>query len=171
MFALIDENVVVDVVDNKFPVAPTLNWVECDKTVKAGDTYNEGVFIQTKPSVTKQLKLQMLDAEFRNRISQGVAFDGRLFSVTPEDSLEIRGILAGAEPFANIWPGMNVPNVLDAENGPYRKNTYAEFHAWSLELHARVAATYIIWYRKREQLRALSSQEEIDAFDVEVDWT
>ena len=49
MKALIFENKVVDLCETEFPVSPEMEWVDCDDTVKAGYSYEDGVF--TKPNL------------------------------------------------------------------------------------------------------------------------
>jgi hypothetical protein len=49
MFALILDNYVVQVSNERFQVAPPLEWVECDRTVAYGHTYADGVFTAPVP--------------------------------------------------------------------------------------------------------------------------
>ena len=44
MKALIFENKVVDVQENEFDVHPSMTWVDCDNTVKAGFGYDGSTF-------------------------------------------------------------------------------------------------------------------------------
>jgi hypothetical protein len=44
MKALILNNQVVDVQDDAFPVHPSLVWIDCDDSIKIGDTYKNGKF-------------------------------------------------------------------------------------------------------------------------------
>ena len=44
MKALILNNQVVDVQDDAFPVHPSLVWIDCDDSIKIGDTYKDGKF-------------------------------------------------------------------------------------------------------------------------------
>ena len=50
MKALIFENKVVDVQENEFEVAPTMTWVDCDNTIKAGFSYDGSTFTSNEPT-------------------------------------------------------------------------------------------------------------------------
>ena len=50
MFALIFENRVVDISNEKFPVAEAMNWTESQNDVKIGYFYIDGVFKDTLES-------------------------------------------------------------------------------------------------------------------------
>ncbi len=51
MKALILENKVVDIQETEFEVHSTMSWVDCDDTVKFGDTYDGSTFT---PEVTAE---------------------------------------------------------------------------------------------------------------------
>jgi len=42
--ALILDEKVVEVQETAFPVSPALVWIDCDDSVKSGDTYKDGKF-------------------------------------------------------------------------------------------------------------------------------
>ena len=50
MKALIFNNEVVDVQENEFEVAPTMSWVDCADTVKAGFSYDGSTFTSNEPT-------------------------------------------------------------------------------------------------------------------------
>ena len=51
MKALILDNQVVDVQDNTFPVHPSLVWIDCDDSIKIGDTYKDGKFSRVELNI------------------------------------------------------------------------------------------------------------------------
>jgi len=58
MKALILNNKVVDVKENEFEVAPTMSWVDCDNTVKAGFSYDGSTFTSNEPTVEELAEAQ-----------------------------------------------------------------------------------------------------------------
>ena len=58
MKALILNNKVVDVKENEFEVAPTMSWVDCDNTVKAGFSYDGSTFTSNEPTAEKIAEAQ-----------------------------------------------------------------------------------------------------------------
>jgi hypothetical protein len=50
MKALILNNEVVDIQETEFEVHSTMSWVDCDDTVKFGDTYDGSTFTSNKPT-------------------------------------------------------------------------------------------------------------------------
>ena len=51
MKARILDNQVVDVQDNTFPVHPSLVWIDCDDSIKIGDTYKDGKFSRVELNI------------------------------------------------------------------------------------------------------------------------
>jgi hypothetical protein len=58
MKALILNNKVVDVKENEFEVAPTMSWVDCDDTVKAGFSYDGSTFTSNEPTAEEIAEAQ-----------------------------------------------------------------------------------------------------------------
>jgi len=58
MKALILNNKVVDVKENEFEVAPTMSWVDCDNTVKAGFSYDGSTFTSNEPTAEEIAEAQ-----------------------------------------------------------------------------------------------------------------
>ena len=58
MKALIFENRVVDVQATEFEVAPTMTWVDCDDTVKAGFSYDGSTFTSNLPTAEEIAELE-----------------------------------------------------------------------------------------------------------------
>ncbi len=115
-----------------------------------------------------------IDSQFLRRAKAGISHDGRVFSITPDDRNEISGIIEGARNgetlFGVSWSGMDAPNVLDTVNGSYAIADLNDLVTWSTTLFALSAPLYTAWYRKKAEVRALNTQAEIDAYDVETGW-
>ena len=58
MKALILNNKVVDVQQNEFEVAETMNWVDCDNTVKKGFSYDGNTFTSNEPTAEEVAEFQ-----------------------------------------------------------------------------------------------------------------
>ena len=58
MKALIKDNKVVDVQENKFEVHSSLTWVDCDNTVKAGFEYDGTNFISNEQTEEELSEIQ-----------------------------------------------------------------------------------------------------------------
>ena len=58
MKALIFNNKVVDVQATEFEVAPTMNWVDCDNTVKIGFSYDGSTFTSNEPTAEEIATIQ-----------------------------------------------------------------------------------------------------------------
>tara|TARA_B100001564_G_C20445221_1_gene580779 strand:+ start:460 stop:735 length:276 start_codon:yes stop_codon:yes gene_type:complete len=64
MKALIFENKVVDVQENEFEVHPSMTWVDCDNTVKAGFGYDGSTFTSNEPTAEEvQAKIDAKEAK------------------------------------------------------------------------------------------------------------
>jgi hypothetical protein len=51
MKALILDEKVLEVQENAFPVHPSLVWIDCDDSVKGGDTYKDSKFSRVEPYI------------------------------------------------------------------------------------------------------------------------
>ena len=60
MKALILENEVVDIQTTEFEVAPTMTWVDCDDTVKAGFSYDGSTFTSNLPTAEEIAEQQAI---------------------------------------------------------------------------------------------------------------
>ena len=60
MKALILENEVVDIQATEFEVAPTMTWVDCDDTVKAGFSYDGSTFTSNLPTAEEIAEQQAI---------------------------------------------------------------------------------------------------------------
>jgi len=174
MFALLDaDNLVIDIAQTKFPVAAPLNWEACDETIKPGDLFAVGVFSSVTIAMSPELLFAAVDGELLARTREGVTYDGRRFSVTSEDRNEIAGILEGARNGIEVfgsWGGMNAPNVIDVVNGKYPIADFETLRTWSTVLFALSATLYNTWNEKKAQVRGLTTQAELDAFDPATGW-
>jgi len=56
MFALIFENKVADIANQTFPVIPTMEWIECNSSVKIGWLFVDGIFKESNLSDSEILK-------------------------------------------------------------------------------------------------------------------
>ena len=66
MKALIFENKVVDIQENEFDVAPTMNWVDCDNTVKIGFNYDGTNFTSNLPTDEEIAEVQLKNETKQN---------------------------------------------------------------------------------------------------------
>ena len=96
MFALIFENRVVDIANQDFPVISTMQWVECDISVKIGWLFVDGIFKESNlsdPEILENAKNQKIAQLKANRINE-------MESKTPkQDSLQVYEIDGVARTF------------------------------------------------------------------------
>jgi len=118
---------------------------------------------------------QAIETELITRTSAGIAYDGRLFSITPTDRNDIAGVIEGARngiALYGVWGGMpSAPNLLDVSNGLYPIIDFNQLVTWSTDLFALATPLYNTYYAKRSQLRTLTTQAQLDAFDVTAGWS
>jgi hypothetical protein len=73
MFALIFKNKVVDIANQTFPVIPTMEWIECNSSVKIGWLFVDEIFKESNLSdfeILKNAKNQKIAQLKANRISE-----------------------------------------------------------------------------------------------------
>lgn len=73
MFALIFENRVVDIANQDFPVISTMQWVECDISVKIGWLFVDGIFKESNlsdPEILENAKNQKIAQLKINRANE-----------------------------------------------------------------------------------------------------
>lgn len=57
MKALVHENRVVQIIDQEFPVHPSMQWITCPDYVLVGYSYRDGAFIATVPEATEVMTI------------------------------------------------------------------------------------------------------------------
>lgn len=67
MKALIFENKVVDVQENEFDVHPSMTWVDCDNTVKAGFEYDGSTFTSNE-ATAEWMAAKQSERQARNEL-------------------------------------------------------------------------------------------------------